>query len=110
MTPRELFEQMRETGETPRGIDAFHASIARQILRRQADVMAREGCVKEVISSEQDADPWTVGLVFSDGELSHSGQITLAKMRFNAHRTAMFEDQKNNTVQIVFYVYRGTGG
>lgn len=108
MTPRELYEQMKETMETPRGMDAFHASIARQILRRQANDLTHEKCVKEVILSEPGTDPWTVGVVFSDGELSHDGQITLAKMRVNAHRTSMIEDKKNGTVQIVFYVYKGT--
>lgn len=102
MTPREAYEKYMNGEPVETGKKA-NVAFAKHLLRRQAGQLCTEKCVKEVLFRDEDANPWSVCVKFSDGELSHDGQTILNAMRSNAHRTEMAESK--GMTQISFYVY-----
>ena len=102
MTPREAYERMMRGEEVHTGKRA-NCAFARHLLRTQAGKLAAESCVKGMEVADDDANPWTVTVTMTDGELSRSAQTLLNAMRSNAHKTELAV--KNRMAQIVFFVY-----
>ena len=103
MTPRELYNQMTNGEDVSGRMSAVHAMVAQKIISIQAGELAREKCVKRVVFSPDGANPWLAVVDFTDGELSENAQLTLAKMRQNAHDTTMIAE--GDMTRIIFYVY-----
>lgn len=102
MTPREIYESMKNGGNVQGKMDSTQATVAKAILRRQAGALAKERCLMRIYFAEDDQNPWSCSLVFANGELSEEAQSTLTKMRSNAHNTALMEGKHKAT--ITFYV------
>jgi len=103
MTPREAFERMKRGENIGNKMDAGQATVAKAILRRQAGELAKEKCVEKIAFTPESMEPWVAEIMFGEGDLSEDAQLTLAKMRQNAHRVEMVAG--DDTTQIMFYVY-----
>ena len=102
MTPREAYERYMN-GENIETGKKVNADFAKRLLRRQAGQLCTEKCVNGVAVSDENANPWSISIMFSAGDISHDGQVILSAMRNNAHRTEMSEN--NGDTRITFYVY-----
>lgn len=103
MTIREIYESLLN-GEDVRGkLDSIHAKAAKLVLRREAGTLCREGCVESVDFSPEGAEPWSMSIVFSAGNLSARAQRVLGAMKENAHRTEWAGGKGD--ARLTFYVY-----
>lgn len=102
MTPREIYESMKNGGNVQGKMDSTQAAVAKAILRRQAGTLTKERSLMRIHFAEDDQNPWSCSLVFANGELSEEAQSTLTKMRSNAHNTTLMEGKRQAT--ITFYV------
>ena len=102
MTPREIYESMKNGGDVQGKMDSAQAAVAKAILRRQAGTLTKERCLMRIYFAEDDQNPWSCSLVFANGELSEEAQSTLTKMRSNAHNTTLMDGKRQAT--ITFYV------
>ena len=103
MTPREIYERMKRGEDIGNKMDAGQAAAAKAILRRQAGTLTKEHCLMRTYFAENDTNPWTCSLVFSNGELSKTAQATLTRMQNNAHETMLMNGNHQST--IMFFVY-----
>lgn len=100
---RRLEEEMKvEPGES-RKHDPLHAKIARKILEHQAKSLMGEPCVESMRFFGGEG-LWRAAIRFRDGQLSHEAQVTLAKMKFNAHRTIM---TKKDDLTVIRFIVSG---
>ncbi|MBQ7736699.1 MAG: hypothetical protein IJT62_02545 [Oscillospiraceae bacterium] len=103
MTPKESFDRMMR-GEDPGGkMSALHAKIFKMILRRQAGDLVKEESLESIAFVPKGTEPWTVELVFGEGDLSEEAQLTLAKMRLNSHRMEI--KTSGESTRICFFMY-----
>lgn len=103
MTPREIYESMKNGENIGNKMDAGQAAVAKAILRRQAGSLTKERCLMRIYFAEDDQNPWSCSLVFANGELSEEAQSALAKMQSNAHNTTLMDGKRQAT--ITFFVY-----
>lgn len=102
MTPREIYESMKNGGDVQGKMDSAQAAVAKAILRRQAGTLTKERSLMRIYFAEDDQNPWSCSLVFANGELSDEAQATLTKMRSNAHNATLLDGSLHAT--ITFYV------
>lgn len=103
MTPREIYESMKNGGDVQGKMDSAQTAVAKAILRRQAWTLTKERSLMRIYFAEDDQNPWSCSLVFANGELSEEAQSTLTKMRSNSHDTKLMDG--NHQATITFYVY-----
>lgn len=106
-TMREFFERLALPGEDlppeARHFDELHASIARNILRRQAGELVREECFDSIAVGPEGMEPWSITVAFRPGELSREAQLTLEKMKHNSHESRLGTTRGMTGVSFLVY-------
>ena len=70
---------------------------------RQAGDLVKEESLESIAFVPKGTEPWTVELVFGEGDLSEEAQLTLAKMRLNSHRMEI--NTSGESTRICFFMY-----